>query len=92
MQHVILHVLKNVLIHVQIIVYIHALKPVEDVLIYAIHVLECVSVFVLLNVKMGVHHVRISVDGGVILHVIKNASVIVQIDVSIHVLDLVQHI
>ena len=65
-------VLRNVTLHVQISVKIHVLqtalhrvrKLVADVVLYAIHVLECVLVFVPLNVRMDVRIARICVVGG----------------------------
>lgn len=65
-------VLRNVTLHVQISVKIHVLqtalhrvrKLVADVVLYAIPVLECVSVFVPLNVRMDVRIARICVVGG----------------------------
>ena len=65
-------VLRNVTSHVQISVKIHVLqtvlhrvrKLVVDVVLYAIHVLECVLVFVPLNVRMDVRIARICVVGG----------------------------
>lgn len=65
-------VLRNVTSHVQISVKIHVLqtvlhrvrKLVVDVVLYAIPVLECVLVFVPLNVRMDVRIARICVVGG----------------------------
>ena len=65
-------VLRNVTLHVQISVKIHVLqtalhrvrKLVADAVLYAIPVLECVSVFVPLNVRMDVRIARICVVGG----------------------------
>ena len=71
-------VLRNVILRVQISVKIHVLqtvlhrvrKLVADVVLYAIPVLECVSVFVPLNVRMAVRIARICVVGGVMHPVI----------------------
>ena len=73
-----LGVLRNVILHVQISVKIHVLqtvlhrvrKLVADVVLYAIPVLECVLVFVPLNVRTGVRIARICVVGGVMHPVI----------------------
>lgn len=57
-----------------LIVYNHVLKNVAVVQIFATHVLECASEYVVSNVKMDVLHVIQCVVGGAIMLVHNVAS------------------
>jgi hypothetical protein len=71
------YVISSVLVHVRtiapLIVYSHVLKPVDHVVHYASHALECVLVCVYLNARMDVPLAQRIADIGVIQHATRNA-------------------
>lgn len=84
-------VLKIVRTHARLTVFNHALKNVEAVVIFAIHVLACALEYALLNAGMDVHHVIQCVDGGAMIHAAGNVQLTVMIHASLLVRILALH-
>ena len=85
----ILHVVQYVHILAILTAFILAVNNAVVVVIFAIHVYQCVSVYVQLNANLDVPIVHYNVDGGVIVHAAVDVHNRVMEVVHLHVVTLV---